>query len=126
MNPVQYNTKTHILKPLTIVATSFMSHVTEFLNLSLIKVSTKCCIIDFIVHVSSHFLLYTLHCSCFIFFPSVYGLFHSIYLPLSISFTFTIFFGLILQRHSTLLSASLFSQSRLWKLTTYKCLQIKF
>ena len=31
----------------------------------------QCYIIDFIVHVFSHFLQYTLHCSCFISFPSV-------------------------------------------------------
>ena len=63
----------------------------------------SCYIIDFIVHVSSHFLHSTLHCSCFIsfplihfidhvsfLFPLVHSPSHSFHLPQSISIIFTL------------------------------------
>ena len=57
-----------------------------FLSLS----KAGCYIIDFIVHVSSHFLQSTLHWSCFIFISfSPQSI--SFYLPQSISFIFTLF-----------------------------------
>ena len=65
----------------------------------------RCYIIDFIVHVSSYFLQFTLHCSCFIvisfsshfivhvslLFPSVHCPSHSFCLSQSISFIFPLF-----------------------------------
>ena len=57
-----------------------------------------------------HFLQSTAHLIHFIY--------HSPYLPYLVVF--------ILHGHSTLLSVSLYSQSRLWKLTAYECLQINF
>ena len=81
-------------------------------------------------------LHYRLHCSCFILFLSVHtslfvfhGYFHQStvhlihftyhspsrsYLPYLVPF--------ILHGHSTTLSVSLFSKSRLWELATYECL----
>ena len=51
----------------------------------------NCYIIDFIVHVQSHFHQPILQCSCFISFPSVHSPSHSFYLPQFISFMFTLF-----------------------------------
>ena len=100
----------------------------------------QCCIMDFIVHVSCYFLQSTFHCSCFISFPSVHTsliMFHFYFLQPTVSlihFTqhcpscsylpYLVVFTL--HGHSISLSVSLFSQSRLWKLATYKCLQINF
>ena len=91
-------------------------------------------------------LHYRLHCSCFILFPSVHTslfsfhliffsphfidhvsflfpsvhLIHFIYHSPSHSYlNLPYLVPLILHGHSTLLSLSLFSQSRLWKLTTF-------
>ena len=87
----------------------------------------------FIDHVSSHFFQSTLHCSCFILLPSVHTslfMFHLIsFSPQSISFISSTTVHLvpylvvfILHGHSTSLQVSLFSQFRLWNLTTYECL----
>ena len=90
----------------------------------------------FIVHVSSHFHQSTLHCSCFISFPSVHTsliMFHFYFLQSTvhlIHFTYhspsrsclPYLVVFILHGHSTSLSVSLFSQSHLWKLMTYECL----
>ena len=95
-----------------------------------------CYIMDFIVHVSSYFLQFTLHCSCFVSVPSVltsllmfncYFLKSTVhlihltyrspsrsYLPYLVAFT--------LHGPSTILSVSLFSQSCLWELAAYQCL----
>ena len=81
-----------------------------------------CYVIDFIVHVSSHFLQSTLIVQIFFYFLQFTDhfsdfIYHSpscSYLPYLVVF--------ILHGNSTLLSVSLFSQSYLWKLTTYECL----
>ena len=99
----------------------------------------QCYIIDFIVQVSSHFLQFTLywscfisfpkstlHCSCFISFPSVSPhfidhvsfSFPSLHSPSHSYLCLPYLVALILHGHSTLWSVLLFSQSRLWKLTT--------
>ena len=88
----------------------------------------------FIVHVSSHIRQFTLHGSCFISFPWVHTslvMFHFYFLqstvhlihftchsPFCLCLPYLVVF--ILHGHSTSLSVSLFSQSRLWKLTTYE------
>ena len=75
-----------------------------------------------------------LHCSCFISFPSVHTslfMFHFCFLQSTVYLIHFIYhipshshlpflIALVLDRHSTILP--LFSQSCLWKLTTYKCL----
>ena len=81
-------------------------------------------------------LHYQLHCLCFISFPSVHTsliMFHFYFLQSTvhlIHFTYhspsrsclPYLVVFILHGHSTSLSVSLFSQSGLWKLTTYECL----
>ena len=81
-------------------------------------------------------LHYRLDRSCFISFPSVHTsliIFHFYFLHRTVHLSYFIYHSasclclpylvaLILHGHSTLLSISLFSQSRLWKLTTYECL----
>ena len=101
-------------------------------------------VVSFSLHftflVSSHFRQSTLHCSCFISFLLVHTsliMFHFYFLQSTvhlINFTchspsrsylpYLVVF--ILHGHSPSLSVSLFSQSCLWKLTTYKYLQINF
>ena len=95
-----------------------------------------CYIIDFIVHISYHICQSTLHCSCFISLPQVHTsliMFHFYFLQSTvhlIHFTYhspsrsclPYLVVFILHGHSTSLSVSLSSQSRLWKLTTYECL----
>ena len=83
--------------------------------------SNHCYIINFIVHVSSQFCQSTLHW-CFILFSSVHSPSHSFHLPHSTSCSYLPLYSSILYGHSTILSVSLFNQSRLWKLMTYKCL----
>ena len=97
--------------------------------------------LQFTLHyVSYHFLQSTLHCSCFIWFLSVHTsliMFHFYFLQSTFYLIYFIYHSpshsylpylvtLILHGHSTLLSVSHFSQSPLWKLTSYKCLQINF
>ena len=74
-------------------------------------------------------LQYRLHCSCFILFFSVHislFMFHCYFLQSTVHpihlpyFPYLVVF--ILYGHSTSWSVSLFSQSLLWKLTTYQCL----
>ena len=81
-------------------------------------------------------LYYRIHCSCFISFPWVHTsliMFHFYFLQSTvhlIHFTYhspsrsclPYLVVFILHGHSTSLSVSLSSQSRLWKLTTYECL----
>ena len=81
-------------------------------------------------------LYYRLHCSCFILFPSIHTsliMFHFYFLQSTIHvihFTYNspsrsclpYLVVFILHGHSTSLSVSVFSQSRLWKLTTCECL----
>ena len=81
----------------------------------------------FIVHVSSHFLQSTLHCSCFISFHPVHTsliMFHFYFLQSTVHLIHFIYYSpshsylpylvwIILHGHSSLLSVSLFSQSRL-------------
>ena len=74
----------------------------------------------FIIHVSSHFFQCALYCSCFILFPSVHLIHFINHTPSRSHLLYLVAF--IVHRHSTLLSVSLFGQSRLWKLTTYECL----
>ena len=95
-----------------------------------------CYIINFIVHVSSHFLQSSLHCSCFISFTSIHFsliMFHFYFLQSTVHLIHFIYHSpscsylpylaaLILHVHSTLLWVSLFRQPGLWKLTTYECL----
>ena len=74
----------------------------------------------FMFHVSSlspHFIV-----QVSFLFPLFHSPSHSFHLPQSISFTFTLLVVFILHGHSNILSVSLSSQSRLWKLTTYECL----
>ena len=85
-------------------------------------------------------LFYRFHCLCFISFPSVHTslikvhfyfpqytihLIHFIYHCSSRPYL-SYLVALTLHGHSRLLSVSLFTQSPLWKLTTYDCRQINF
>ena len=77
-----------------------------------------------------------LRCSCFMSFSSVHTsriMFHFYFLHCTVHLIHFIYHSpsrshllylvvFILHGHSTSLSVSLFSQSRLWKLTTYECL----
>ena len=75
----------------------------------------------FMFHIISFSPGFIDHVSCL--FPSVHSPSLSLHLPQSISFIFTLFGCIhILHLHSTILSVSLFSQSCLRKLMTYKCL----
>ena len=85
-------------------------------------------------------LHYRLHYSYFISFPSVHTsliMFYCYFLQSTvhlIHFTYRspsrsylhYLVAFILHGHPTMLSVSLFSQSRLWELATYECLQINF
>ena len=81
-------------------------------------------------------LHYRLQCSCSISFPSIHTsliMFHFYFLQSLVHLILFTYHSpsrsylpylvvFILHGHSTSLSVSLFSQSRLWKLTTYECL----
>ena len=98
------------------------------------RLHCSCFILFFSVHTflfmfHYYFLQSTFPCSCFIVIPSVHTslfMFHCYFLQSTVHpihlpyFPYLVVF--ILHGHLTSWSVSLFSQSRLWKLTTYQCL----